>query len=87
MPRYFFDIHANSLSEWDDDGADAADPNGAIAHGKLMLATIIHDITQHGGAHQVAIMIRDKAGNQIATLTGVLGSEPRVIRPRPISHT
>lgn len=84
MPRYYFDIHAGSLSEWDDDGAEADDSSGAVAHAKYIIAVALGDISRRGGDRHVIVTIRDKFGKPLAALTGVEGSEPRVILPGQI---
>lgn len=41
MPRYYFDIHAGSPSEWDDEGLQAEDADEAVAVAKDMLVVAI----------------------------------------------
>ena len=79
MSRYYFDIHADSLSEWDDDGKEARDADEAVENARLMLATIA-EVGRLGRDWHAVIVIRDKVGTQVATLTGVGSAEPRVVR-------
>ena len=43
MPRYYFDIHSGSLSEWDDEGLEAENADEAVAIAKDMLVVAIAD--------------------------------------------
>ena len=70
MPCYYFDIHADSLSEWDDDGTEAADAEGAVAHAREMMPAVLADTALMGRDWLAVIVVRDRAGHQIATLTG-----------------
>jgi hypothetical protein len=76
MPCYYFDIHVESLSEWDDDGIEAADIERAIAHAAEMMPAALM-----GRDCLAVIVVRDQIGHQIATLTGNKLGELRVTRP------
>ncbi len=52
---------------------------GAVAHAKYIIAVALGDISRRGGDRHVIVTIRDKFGKPLAALTGVEGSEPRVI--------
>lgn len=80
MPRYFFDLYAGNVSDWDDQGLEATGIEDAIARAKAMLtAAIAGDGRLQGDRHAV-VMVRDRVGNHSATVTGTGGGEARVIR-------
>ena len=68
MSRYFFDIHAGSLSDWDGEGREAPDVTAAIAHAQYVLEVVIGEITRRGGSQRAIISIRDIGGLSIATV-------------------
>ena len=78
MPRYYFDLHAGSLSEWDDEGHDANDADEAVGLAKNMLPVAFANNDRLPNDRHVVIMIRDRAGNQIATVTLAGSGETRV---------
>ena len=80
MPLYFFDLHAGSLSEWDDEGVDAVDVEEAITLAKGMLVAAIADNDRLQGDRHAVVMIRDKIGNRAATVTGTGAGEAKVFR-------
>ncbi|WP_158684195.1 hypothetical protein [Methylobacterium sp. 285MFTsu5.1] len=77
--RYFFDVHAGSLSDWDDVGIFVKDLDDAVSHATYMLAVVLGDIDRLGGDRHAVIMIRDSSGIPIATVKGHGREEPRVI--------
>lgn len=81
MPRYFFDLHAGSLSEWDDDGHDVAGADEAIALATARLPAALTNNDGCSGDKHAVIMIRDRSGNQIATVTMTGSGQSRVLRP------
>lgn len=68
MSRYFFDIHAGSLSDWDGEGREAADVNAAITHAQYVLEVVIGEISRRGGSQHAFISVRDIGGLAIATV-------------------
>jgi hypothetical protein len=78
MLRYYFDLHAGSLSEWDDDGLEAENADEAVSLAKDMLVVAI---ARNGrlqyDRHAVGV-IRGRSGNQIATATGTVIGNARV---------
>lgn len=77
--RYFFDIHADSLSEWDDVGATATTIEDAVEHARYLLKVVFCDSDRLSRDRHATIMIRDSIGIPIATVTGQSGKEPRVV--------
>lgn len=69
MPTYFFDLHADGLSRWDDIGRFCARADDAIGHAKeLLLGTLVDNDKPAGLRHAVAV-IRDGTGGHFATVT------------------
>ncbi|GJE14472.1 hypothetical protein FOHLNKBM_5547 [Methylobacterium longum] len=83
MPHYYFDLHAGSLSEWDDEGLEAENIDEAIALAKDMLVVAIaHQDRLQGDRHAV-VVVRDENGNQFATATATAVSEAQVVWTEP----
>lgn len=76
MSRYFFDIHAGSLSDWDGEGREADDVNAAITHARYMLEVVTGEISRRGGSQRAFISVRDIGGLSIATVL-VPGADTR----------
>ncbi|WP_336485677.1 DUF6894 family protein [Methylobacterium nigriterrae] len=76
MSRFFFDLHSDSLSTWDDDGVEC-DTNDEIAHHALKhLAEAAEDSTARG-SHAV-VSVRNKADRAVLTATYTPFGGPRV---------
>ncbi|WP_456686782.1 DUF6894 family protein [Bradyrhizobium sp. P5_C11_2] len=65
MAIYFFDLHSDSLSSWDDDGRDCAEPEGIIQHATEMLTTALEGVRDN---HAV-VSVRDADGMSVLTVT------------------
>ena len=72
MSRYFFDIHAEDLSYWDDDGEECEDRDAIERCAMDRLSARL--IGVQGGKHLplATAFVRDDAG--IHVLTAILGS-------------
>ena len=81
MPRYFFDLHIGYLSEWDDEGHDAEGANAAVEIAKDRLPAALGRNRRPPGASHAVIMIRDRLGHQVATVTLLGAGEARVVWP------
>ena len=79
MPRYYFDLHAGSLSEWDDEGLEAENADEAVAVAKDMLVVAIANEDRLRGDRHAVVVVRDKSGNQIATATATAGDDALVV--------
>lgn len=79
MPRFFIDVHADSLSEWDDVGTvtDTADGAVALAEGKAQVMLAQSDQSK---VHQHAVaVIRDEMDASVATVVIRASGEPSVV--------
>lgn len=86
MPRYYFDLHAGSLSEWDDDGRDADNADAAVSLANNMLRLALANNRRLQGDRHAVVVIRDRSGHQIATATGRLNGHAYVNRMPPVSE-
>jgi aminoglycoside phosphotransferase (APT) family kinase protein len=85
MPRYYFDLHAGNLSEWDDEGMEAENTDEAVVVAKDMLVVAIADEDRLQGDRHAVVVVRDKSGNQVATATATANAagEALVVRAVP----
>jgi hypothetical protein len=83
MPRFYFDLHAGGLSEWDDDGRDAENADEAILLANDILRLAICDNRRLMGDRHAVIVIRNGGGHQIATATGNRDGQAQVHRAAP----
>lgn len=79
LPRFFIDVHADSLSEWDDVGTvtDTADSAVALAGRKAQVMLAQSDQAQ-SNQHAVAV-IRDEMDASVATVVIRASGEPSVV--------
>ncbi|TXM76592.1 hypothetical protein FV218_06495 [Methylobacterium sp. WL69] len=79
LPRFFIDVHADSLSEWDDVGTvtDTADIAVALAKGKAQVMLAQSNQAQ-ANPHAVAV-IRDEMDASVATVVIRASEEPHVV--------
>jgi hypothetical protein len=80
MPRYYFDLHAGSLSEWDDEGLEAENTDEAVVLAKNMLVVAIAHKDRLQGDQHAVVVARDESGNQVATVTATGAGEALVVR-------
>jgi hypothetical protein len=65
LATYFFDLHSDSLSSWDDDGRECASPEEIVQHAAEMLTEAL-DGTRDDHA---VVSVRDADGTLILTVT------------------
>lgn len=65
LATYLFDLHSDSLSSWDDDGRECANPEEIVQHAAEMLAEAL-DGTRDDHA---VVSVRDADGTLILTVT------------------
>ncbi|WP_431311162.1 DUF6894 family protein [Methylobacterium nigriterrae] len=76
VPRYFFDLHSDCLSEWDDEGTECHNSE-EIAHQALAILRSVPGIDSAKHAPTV-VTARDAAGRVVVTATLKPRSEARV---------
>lgn len=82
MPRFYFDVHADSLSDWDDDGEVLDCPDEAVGLARdILLETLMSNDRSGADAHAVAV-IRDETGANLVTVTLGSGDALRVLWAR-----
>lgn len=72
MSRYFFDIHADDLSDWDDEGEDCHDSTEVE---RCVAERLRARLDGQQGSRRVTLAVasvRDRLGNQV--LTAMLGA-------------
>ncbi|KAB1071646.1 DUF6894 family protein [Methylobacterium planeticum] len=67
MPRYFFDLHSDCLSEWDDEGIECHGGEEIVHHALAILRSVPKS---DGAMHAPTVVTaRDAAGRVIVTAT------------------
>ena len=63
--RYFFDLHDDSLSSWDNEGLDRAGPDQIVAHAQALLT----DAMKASRDDHAVVPVRGEVGSLIVTVT------------------
>ncbi|MFC5556109.1 DUF6894 family protein [Methylobacterium iners] len=69
MARYFFDVHRDGLSHWDDEGAECEGRDGIVVHAAKLLAEVSEKYSGNKVGHAVVASVRDSSGKFICTAT------------------
>lgn len=72
MARYFFDVHADDLSYWDDDGEECQDRDAIERCASDLLTARVLALQETGRLAAAVASVRDDAGNHVVTV--MLGS-------------
>ncbi|WP_425324705.1 DUF6894 family protein [Methylobacterium soli] len=67
MPRYFFDLHSDCLTEWDDDGTECDGSDGVLHHALELLRE--SSGAEPGQQSAPTVTARDAAGHVVLTAT------------------
>ncbi|WP_373866796.1 DUF6894 family protein [Methylobacterium oxalidis] len=81
MTRFFFDLHSDSLSTWDDDGLECEGADGILRHAMDLLNGLSEAEALRSG-HAV-VSVRDDSGFVLLTATLKPNSEPSLRWARP----
>ncbi|WP_418291975.1 DUF6894 family protein [Methylobacterium durans] len=76
MTRFFFDLHSDSLSAWDDEGRECSDADEILRHALRMLDDLPEAPT-HGSSPAV-VSVHDVSGQVVLTATLKPNSEPNL---------
>ncbi|WP_144767431.1 DUF6894 family protein [Methylobacterium dankookense] len=72
--RFFFDVHSDSLSSWDDEGLECEGAAELLRHALKLLAELPERDSAMIGASVVSV--RDESGRAVLTATSKPRSEP-----------
>ena len=67
MPRYFFDLHSDCLSTWDDEGTEFDGSEGLVRHALGLLRDLPN--AELGQQPAPTVTARDAAGHVVLTAT------------------
>ncbi len=76
MPHFFFDLHSDSLSTWDDDGQECAGTDEILRHALRLLNTLPE--TDLGTSSHAVVSVRDDHAHVVLTVTHKPHCEPRL---------
>ncbi|MER2265275.1 DUF6894 family protein [Methylobacterium oxalidis] len=74
MTRFFFDLHSDSLSTWDDDGRDCRGADEILRHALSLLNDLPE--AEAAGASPAVVSVHDDSGHVVLTATVKPRSQP-----------